>query len=235
MKYLISSNINYFKKTYPYIIGGLINSGILSSDIYMIVGGSGNYLEYNNIYNINLIPVQYNSFDLTALIYASEHVESDYYFLLHDTCLVGAKFKDLSQSFDPCLIKTLQDVISMNIGLYSKQSILDNFEYLQSIKFYPNSDEELQQCKRFFVEVEDVIFKKYENLCYRNSYTQHSDSIILNTLDELKQHLNLNLYDDMITMLQKSNIQRTIGYAPKLDLYKLQANSAWGDKWKIEV
>ena len=75
MKYIVSSNINYYKSTYRPLVTSLIDSGIEPIDIVMVVGGCSEDSVLENILNINIVPVPYNSFDLTGLIYVSENSE----------------------------------------------------------------------------------------------------------------------------------------------------------------
>ncbi len=236
MKYLISSNINYYNSTYPVIVQSLIDSGIDVSDIIMVVGGCSTIESINNPLNIQLHAVEYNSFDLTALIYISDQISDldTHYFLLHDTCLVGNRFKQLVNQYnDSDNIKTLQSGISMNIGLYSIDSIKENIKLLQTMKFYPKTSIEFQEVKTFFVSNEDIIFKQYPNQCYHNAYTNETPD--RKTIIEMRKTFNRSIYLEYFDKLEQSTIKRDIGHISNLDLYKMQANSAWGDSWKIGI
>lgn len=239
MKYLISSNINYYLDTYPVLISSLIQASIPPEDIILVVGGAD--IVYDDIYvnedNVNICFVKYNSFDLTALIFISHYLdkfESSHYFLLHDTCLVGPNFKNLAENFnEPDLIKTLREGISMNIGMYSKKCIEENISFLDTLKFYPKNYEELQKVKEVFVLNEDIIFKKYPNFCYNNNYIGTESDLL--TVDDLQKHFPDQAYDSYFKKLKESKINRQIGYSNLLDFYKLQANSSWGKEWKIGI
>jgi len=234
MLYTISSHIKYYKDTYPVIIQSLIDAGINKNEILMVVGGWEDE-ELTNPLNITLTPVKYNSFDLTALIHVSDILDTinhSHIFLMHDTCLVGPDFKILSSNYNKDdVIKTLRPGISMNIGLYSKYIIKKNIPYLNQFKFYPKSEDEIQQSKEFFVVNEDLIFKSYPHECYKNYYVDGSSNFL--TLDDLKVKFNREPYLTYFDKLQNSNIKRDIGWGKELDFYKFQANSSWGDKWKI--
>jgi hypothetical protein len=145
MKYIVSSNINYYKSTYRPLVTSLIDSGIEPIDIVMVVGGCSEDSVLENILNINIVPVPYNSFDLTGLIYVSENSEKfldTNYFLLHDTCLVGPNFKKLSEEVQEGIpIRTLREGISMNIGMYSLHTLNENRENITKLKYYPNTKE----------------------------------------------------------------------------------------------
>jgi hypothetical protein len=237
MKYIISSNINYYENTYKPLVTSLIDSGIETEDIVMVVGGCAEDSLLKNVLGINVIPVLYNSFDLTGLIYVAENSEKfldTNYFLLHDTCLVGPNFKKLSQEVEvDTPIKTLREGISMNIGMYSLQSLNENIENLSKLKYYPQTPEELQQVKELFVVNEDIIFKLYGDYCYRNSYIgTHSDIL---TVPELRDRFKKDAYQEYFNTLENSTVTRQMGYSSLLDFYKFQANWKWGNGWKIGV
>lgn len=237
MIYVISSHSKYYQDTYPVIVQSLLDANINSENIIMVVGGceSGTVLE--NPLGIQLIPVEYNSFDLTALIYISDiidTIEMDHIFLMHDTCFVGPRFKTLSEQYSPDdIIKTLRSAISMNIGLYSKQIIIHSKEMLDNLKYYPKTEQELQQVKEIFVTNEDLIFRLCPEQCYVNHYVTEGKGN--SNLNDLKALYNREPYLSYFQKLQESKIQREVGYGAELDFYKLQANTGWGDLWKIGI
>ena len=237
MKYIISSNINYYKNTYTPLVTSLLDSGINPVDIMMVVGGCIENSSLENALGINMVPVLYNSFDLTGLIYVAENSEEfldTNYFLLHDTCLVGPDFKKLCEQVEPDTpIRTLREGISMNIGMYSLQTLKDNRESLIELKHYPQNEEELQQVKLTFVVNEDIIFKLYQGYCYKNSYIgTHSDIL---TIPELRDRFKKDIYQEYFDTLENSTVTRQMGYSSLLDFYKFQANWQWGNRWKIGV
>ncbi len=239
MKYLISSNINYYLDTYPVLISSMLQADIHPKDIILVVGGIEDEIEttYVNEDNINICFVKYNSFDLTSLIFISNNLnkfESNHYFLLHDTCLVGPNFKKLAENFKEIdLVKTLRNGISLNIGMYSKKCIEENEDFLNTLKFYPKTYNELQKTKEIFVVNEDVIFKKYPNFCYHNNYIGTKSDLL--TVNDLRYHFPSSVYEPYFKKLEESKISRQIGYSNLLDFYKFQANSAWGSEWKIGI
>jgi hypothetical protein len=237
MIYAISSHSKYYQDTYPVIVQSLLDANISSKNIIMVVGGCESGVVLKNPLGIRLVSVEYNSFDLTALIYISDiidTVKADHVFLMHDTCFVGPNFKTLSEQYSPNdIIKTLRPAISMNIGLYSKQIIAHSKGALDYLKFYPKTENEVQQVKEFFVINEDIIFKQCPEQCYLNYYvtTGRANS----NLNDLKLLYNREPYISYFEKLQKSSIQREVGYGEELDFYKLQANTGWGGLWKIGI
>lgn len=237
MIYAISSHIKYYNDTYPIIVQSLLDAQIDPKNIIMVVGGCGNDITLNNPLNIHVASVSYNSFDLTALIYISDILDTfpdSHIFLMHDTCFVGPNFKTLSEKYNPTdVIKTLRPGISMNIGLYSKYAIKQNKDKLDNFKYYPKTYQEIQQVKEFFVINEDIIFKAYPEQCYTNYYI--SEGGANSSLEELKHLYDKEPYITYFEKLQKSDIQREVGYGAELDFYKLQANTGWGISWKIGI
>jgi hypothetical protein len=203
----------------------------------MVVGDCEEDFVLENTLGINIVPVPYNSFDLTGLIYVAENSEKfldSHYFLLHDTCLVGPNFKKLAENIqlnDP--IKTLRADIAMNIGMYSLQTLVENRSNLDKLKYYPKNKEDLQRIKQIFVINEDIIFKLYEEYCYKNSYTGVDSNTM--TITMLKDRFKKDVYQDYFNALENSTIQRQMGYSSLLDFYKFQANWQWGNGWKIGI
>lgn len=235
MHYLISSNINYYPKTYVPIITSLLGSGIPSDKITMVVGGcQGTAHRLNNPFNIDLVPVEYNSFDLTALIYTSENINkfSDgHFFLLHDTCLAGPNFKVAVEKYDTSLkVKPIFPGISLNMGMYSKECIIEHAVNLNKFKFYPRTPDELQEVKKQAVISEDLVFKSYPN--YYDSFYSNYRAV---TIEELKTVFTDTKYKDYLDTLVVSDSKRFLIYLDSIDLYKFQANTGWNGKWKIEV
>lgn len=235
MHYLISSNVKYYPKTYLPLVNSLLDAGISPDKITMVVGDCPEQTyELENRLNINLVPVPYNSFDMTALIYVSDNLHKfsdDYFFLMHDTCLVGPNFKVAVENYDSSLkIKTSINGLSRNIGTYSKQCIIEQTDYLNGMKCYPKTPQELQKVKEMFVVLEDAVFKRYPN-CYSNFY---SDQRLI-TIEELRNAFPDTKYQRHLRTLDTSEIPRVFAYLFEMDLYKFQANNGWHGAWKIGI
>lgn len=214
MKFVISSHINGYKLTYPKLIPSLIASGINLSDVFFVIGGCDHTHQLINNDNINIIHVTHNSMDFTGLISIIDlNIVSDYWFLLHDTCIVGPEFSNYLQSFtnDSPAISLSYD-LSMNMGSY-------RWDYLQEIKSellkFKNLDNSLSGLLTFksrMVECEDIFLHSFRST---NHYCT-SPRVIL--------PYN-NIYN--------TGIDRIIEYFPGIDLYKIKAN--WYNKEKYEL
>ena len=122
MKYVISSHINYINVTEKEILPSLVDSGININDIYIFVGGYDSDYGYNKLSDsINKYSAPHNSLDFTGLISVIEmNIESDYWFLLHDTLYVGPNFNKVVKEFNYENVDyvALTFDTSMNIGAY---------------------------------------------------------------------------------------------------------------------
>jgi hypothetical protein len=218
MYYIISSCLKYHKSTYPVIAKSLLESGIQSSQIIFVVGGSETETVDVTEDGISMAFVAYNSFDLTGLIYTAENIhkyqEYNNFFLLHDTCEVLPYFKEKSEEFNTLeIIKPLSKNISMNIGMYSSQCLTEQLQVLQDAKYFPTSAADLQNVKNFFVVNEDILFNKYQATSAYNSSWK--------VLDEIGYY-------------NKDNI-RTVELFEDIGIVKIKANTKTKAIWNVEL
>lgn len=113
MTYIISSNVEYEKKTLPRLLNSMLASGIESENIHVFVGRA---LVAKRIRTRQATYhyVEYGAYEHTALIGSLEcDLNATNVFLLHDTCEVGMNF--------PWLVRSgfiyLQDAIAVNWGM----------------------------------------------------------------------------------------------------------------------
>lgn len=215
IKFTISSNKNFWEKTYPILIPSLLKSGVPPSDIYFFIGGCDEYKKIDNIENINLYQCNHNSIDFTGLISILElNIKNEYWFLLHDTCYVGINFYTIL--LKKILIMTdntfpLCRESNMNIGIYK-------WDYLQSIKDelitkFKNTnynEDTILEYKKFGVSNEGI-FLKNNNIVLNNSSRSVSEPI--------------NFYNN--------GIMRIIENFSDIDFFKVKAN--WIQKSKYEI
>jgi hypothetical protein len=208
IKFAISSHINGYTLTYPVIIESLLKSGVSPTDIYFIIGGKDiNELTINNE-NINIVYTKQHSIDFTGLIEVlNQNIYAEYWFLLHDTVIIGQNFYNCIQSFDysnnPPIV-SLSYELSMNMGAYS-------WDYLQSIKDdlltnYQNFDssiESIQKLKTKAIIEEDKYLEKYR---HKYHYTK-IPRVVLESQP-----------------IYNTNTPRIIEYFYNIDLFKIKAN-----------
>jgi hypothetical protein len=211
MKYAISSHINYINITEKEIISSLVNSGIDINDIYIFVGGYDSDYGYNKLSeSINKYSAPHNSLDFTGLISVIEmNLESDYWFLLHDTLYVGPNFNKVVKEFnyENADYVALTFDTSMNIGSYK-------WSYMQKRKNeilkYKNNNNDIQSFKKKLINEEDVFLKPK---------THYYCGIPRKTIPA--------------TDYYKNNTQRIVEYFSEIDLYKIKAN--WSIKSTYEL
>jgi len=135
IKFAISSHVALEKTTIPVLINSLIKAGVEHKNILVVVGGcKQNKVTYSN--NIETHYVEHNSYDHTALIEIVEQkLQSEYWFLLHDTCKVGPDFLKniLEFGFEYDHVDLDKDGW-LNIGLLSQRFINEIGNYVITLK-----------------------------------------------------------------------------------------------------
>lgn len=219
IKFCITSNVKFSKHTYSVIVPSLINCGIEESNIYFIEGGHINRtIEIKD--KINYIKTAHNSVEYTSLIDIVEHdMQSDYWFLLHDTCRAGKNFFSLVKNIpNDCEKIALKHWPSMSIGAY-KYSYLKKFtNRLMEIKNTDYNRDRIQQWKQWGIQNEDyMLWRESSTPCHL--YNPHLNKVEFAICNEPPW------YD--------SGTFRRIEYFAQLDLYKSKAN--WHPKPWMEI
>jgi len=213
LKYCISTNKDYCKKTLPIITKSLLASGIQSSQIFIFESGhqQAKQLKYKKM---TLIQSIYSSFEFTPLIEIIENkITADYWFLIHDTCEVGLQFqtllhKNITETVLPNQAAKLQlkTKPSMNIGLYKYDYLLKHANKILSFLNKDVSKQALNTLKAKIIEEEDCLFTLEDEQNYL-CIDSHNSPQILNSSEN-------SVFE----------ISRITEYYPQLDLYKYKAN-----------
>lgn len=218
IKICITSNIQFSQHTYPIIVPSLIASGVNPTDIYFIEGGhTERSCKVQD--GINYIRTNHNSVEYTSLIDIVEHnMESDYWFMLHDTCRVGGQFFNLIQNIPTGSPKVaLRRHPAMSIGAYNYNYLKIHTDRLMQVKNTDYSRETVQYWKQWGIENEDfMLWKETSTPC-----------IIYNP------HIEENLQVIEEKPWYNTNTIRRVEYYPQLDLYKNKAN--WHAKPWMEI
>jgi len=139
----VSSNNKFVQKTYPIVIGSLIEGGIDSKDIYIFNGydlddNKQNIL--NNYYGVNFFNLDYSCFEINSMLGILDNKldNCDYWFMLHDTCTVGPRFKECIYNFDYGDAPTVRifKYGTANLGAYRYQHLYNNRD---SIYWFKNN------------------------------------------------------------------------------------------------
>lgn len=209
----ISSTKKYAAKTIPDLYKSLVNAGFTETDIYVVEGGHDSDSKQDN--KENYFFAANNSFDLTALIFLSTmDIKTDYWFLLHDTCIVGKNFKTFIYNiphYFPEVIP-IRDFPSMNIGAYHSNFLARKKKVLNDMANFDNSQNGLLKAKTKAVEQEDVLFKQKDI----------KKKIWVYNPWRLKRDNNYILPGN--TMPGYYDTERIVEYFPQADLYKFKAN-----------
>ena len=217
IKFAVSSHINYVNTTRPILNPTLWDAGVPPGDIFWCVHNPA-----FNDYAAELYPtwknifVPHNSLDFTGLITVVElGLDSDWWFLLHDTTYVGPRFYknlqalDLTEETVPLSIHNVHP--GANMGLYSREFISANKDKILSLKNPSKLDEDVHKFKRMLVETEDDLFR--------------GASKSLNGVAP-KYIGPKDFYG--------TGQQRLIEHFQNIDLYKVKANwSGYVDRWNV--
>jgi hypothetical protein len=210
---IISSNKKFAPVTLPVLTTSLFEAGFDASEIIIVCGGHIKR-KVRTYRNIQYIEVEHNSFDLTSLIDAVEFktIQTEYCYLLHDTCFVGLSFKPLIYQYNyaPTSRVKLYCGPSMNMGLYSLKFLLKHKEILIRMKNFDSTEKGIRDAKRKAVETEDIMFSLYD------------DGVPVGCFCKKIEHLTQPV--SLIYKTENLVQERRQDYFPEIDLYKLKAN-----------
>jgi hypothetical protein len=209
IKIAIATNKNFYELSLPIVIPSLLESGIEPKDIFVFNSGF-------DVFNMEIIDgithyhLDHNSYEYGPLIeICDKELLSEYWFLIHDTCKVGSKFKELLNNIPESKPEklSLKTSPAMSIGLYRYDYLLTLKDKLLSIKNTDYSEESMMKWKKWGVHNEDFILWK-----------SHPKPIIYNN----NNHWEVVDYNNWFN----TKIKRRTEYYPSLDLYKNKSN--WG-------
>lgn len=212
IRFCISTCAKFVSHTLPVIIPSLEKAGVTAQEILVVCGGSPQW-EEGQWNDVPIIFTPQNSFDYTALIEVVEHeLENDYWFLLHDTCVVGPLFKQLvyDPPSDTPVKVALKSSPSMSIGLYSYSYLMAHKDRIMATKNLDGSPEALQWWKKWGVPNEDHILWKLTDV---PALLYHPDRY---GSDEWNYQGHADIYG--------TGMERRVEYFPQLDLFKTKTN-----------
>lgn len=216
IKIAIATNINFYKLSLPIVLQSLQENGIDKSQIFVFNAGFTEE-KTETIDGIVHYYLTHNSYEYSPLIEIVEKgLFSDYWFLIHDTCKVGPKFKELLYNIPESKPEKLclKDSPAMSIGSYRYDYLLSVKDKLLSIKNTDYSEQSLMRWKTWGVPNEDFILWKTSPtpLIYNNN----------KNWNVVRQE---NWYG--------TNTIRRTEYYPSLDIYKNKSN--WGQSFRMTI
>lgn len=164
INFAIATNNKFENLTVPVILSSLINNGIELDSIHVFAAGYEQY-EYMDMGYYHYHKLDHNSFEYSPLITIVEkQLESEYWFLIHDTCQVGPKFKSIVYSIPESKPEKIALTVtpSMSIGSYRYDYLMTDEvkNKLLAIKNTDYSEKSMTDWKFWGVDAEDYILHK---------------------------------------------------------------------------
>jgi hypothetical protein len=217
IKIAIATNINFYKSTLPIVISSLIDQGIERENIHVFNAGFNSY-DYQVIDGIHHHRLDHNSYEYSPLIeIVDKQLESEYWFLVHDTCKFGPNFKQLLYNIPEGAIKlSLNNKPAMTMGTYKYDYLLSVKEKIMSIRNTDYSEESMNHWKIWGVPNEDYIMWMTEPkpLIYNNdarwSVADNDNWFGTNTQRRTEYYFSLDLYKNKSNWGQSPILKRTI-------------------------
>jgi hypothetical protein len=207
----------------PRLIHNILDVNIPVNFVHFIVGGCPN----DNVYyenGIEIINVKYRCFEFTPHIYIVNNPDKynfKYAFFTHDTVKFGKNFYNIllndisylkNTNFDTMKIEN--STPSMNIGIYSKNIILENKNTLLELVINSNNNVELMNLKNRLIHYEDFILKK-------NNY--YNGDISTNTIQQFIG-VNGTVSNGLLRLFKRIDFikyQSNANYIQSIDICKI--------------
>lgn len=132
--YVVSSNIDYFEKTFPVFTAG-IPKGKRDSFVFVVNGSDKESSDL--IEGVRVRFVTDNSFSYSPLIDIVRNpslYDGDFIFLLEDTCYLGKNFFKKVEFPNPLLDSIAVDSLDSDLGWLRKDFILSKKSFIMSMK-----------------------------------------------------------------------------------------------------
>ena len=185
------------------------------SDIIFVVGGENSTYDrrgHGRMRNIRWVSVEYNAIDFNGLIWASENLgENDWFLYVHDTVQFGQKACGILQGLSNAT-KRMLPAISMNMGTYLVRDLQRNETRAKLVEL-KDSQKPLAVRKKEAISTEDIIFNMLASPAIGGNDTRY---VVAGPSD-----------------VYGTGTQRITEYYANLDLYKFKAN--WGPLHQIGV
>jgi hypothetical protein len=217
IKIAVATNKNFYESTLPIIIPSLISRGINPNDIHIFNAGFDEY-KYEFKHDIHYHFLDHNSYEYSPLIeIVDKQLESEYWFLVHDTCKFGPNFKQLLYNIPEGAIKlSLNNKPAMTMGTYKYDYLLSVKDKIMSIRNTDYSEESMNHWKIWGVPNEDYIMWMTEPkpLIYNNDarwvVADNDNWFGTNTQRRTEYYFSLDLYKNKSNWGQSPTLKRTI-------------------------
>jgi len=197
--YLVSSNKDYFEKTFPVFLQSLPK--VKREKFVFIVNGSDKVYE-EKVEGVKVKYVMDNSFEYSPLIDLVNHPQEydcDFVFLLYDTCSLGKNFFKKVEKFNPSFETIAVSSLENNFGWLKKDFLLSKKSFILSMKNCSTEKQELNKGKLFRIAQAKTTFQtNYKILSKKNIYGSKVSRIT-------------EYYDGIDLYKYKSNVKRSDG------------------------
>jgi hypothetical protein len=215
IKFAVASNIKFESKSVPIVTQSLIQNGIDPNLIHVFSAGYKEY-QYQKTQMYHYHKLDHNSYEYSPLITIVERqLESEYWFLIHDTCIVGPNFKNIVYSIPESRPEKMALTCrpSMSIGSYRYDYLMSDEvrNKLLQIKNTDYSKESMMKWKFWGVDAEDYILHKTEPPAHFYS-------------PELQQPHGLDFVVVDYNNWYGTDVVRRTEYFRTLDLFKNKSN-----------
>lgn len=216
----------------PRLIKNILDVNIPVEYVHFIVGGCSDEKTYY-INGIEIVEVNYRCFEFTPMIYIvnnSNKYNFEYAFFTHDTVKFGINFYNTIKNDITIIKNNNYDTMrienpstpnqpghkSMNIGVYSKQILLNHKNMLLEITIYTNDKNQLMNLKHKLCYYEDLMFNinNYNNGDYSENTIQ-----MLNGINSSNYHHGYIRYYKRIDFIK---YQTNAHHVQSIDICKIE-------------
>jgi hypothetical protein len=221
LKFIISTANHFYEKTLPVLIPGMLNAGVPKGDIIIGCGQNKSCTkeEREGLQYLFLPERGFEWIGLACLLSYSMVDESDFWFMIHDTCEVGerfysqvlTKFDELTAKYDNPkeavqYVRLNKDYWSMNMGLYSSGFIKTKENFIKSmLRNGDDTEDEAIRHKAVAVQNEDAFCKNSTG--WLNS--KMKDPKLLKDRYETGQKRRVEIYPEISLTKYKANHNNT--------------------------
>lgn len=188
--YLVSSNKEYFGKTFPVFMGSIPK--VKREKFVFIVNGSDKVYQ-EEVEGAKVKYVMDNSFEYSPLIDLVNHPQDydcDFVFLLYDTCSLGKSFFKKVEKFNPSFETIAVSSLENNFGLLKKGFLLSKKNFILSMKNCSKEKQLLNKGKLFRIAHTKTTFQTTRKILTKKDV--YSDNI--NRVTEYYEGIDLYKY-----------------------------------------
>jgi hypothetical protein len=216
INFCISSNRDFYEKTLPVLLPSLLGQGFSPDNIWVFVGDeTAEFGPLETKYNVRSYRVPIRAFEFTGPLAILDYFADPdrYWFLLHDTCHVGPRFRELLEAQEHTgehLSLGYRDGVN-NMGVCMTSYIAQKRAQLDAYRSY--ALDRLQDLKRKIIAEEGTFFGSNTRGLCSGSQLMH------------------NAPDSLVYGTEGRKVEYWVG----LDLYKIKSNYYIKESYNLEL